>query len=924
MKQLVWLSIMILCHTFSFSQNNCDNQVSTDPLNPINNSLPYNSSYPNNEDIRFLNYFDWATSNDIQLNNMSSVYQYPMTHLKFPGSAPYYSYIYDGEDLTPANGWELVLFNIGQYPNGSNYVPTGMQDIPFIVLYNKYTGILRVFATYGSGLLENGLSFDGVVVSVVFDNPEVNGILRLRNGNDVALDKETEAAFTQALAFHPNSPSKWFSCDFQLAYDPCICYFPSKLRLKFDFLESLQLTLYGRSITVEDDMADGNNLLTNNFLTNFRFDGTNSEDQIIMYKVMDDFVDDYLERLNKYKTELANVQEYNKEIERKLVIVNMFKKVVIDGGSAAISSITGMPWFSSVINFGLDLVHEDGASAEEVKKVKDNITKEAKKAFASGVETYIKKSFEKKTEPNKPGSPPTAAFTEMRMEGEISNSTPIWGPSFFTPGTYGSEGTGSPVVQENWQYPVYNNANGIFALLNSPKVKILYKNEMVNEFEYVDQYWINNKYSTWDRSFQLKLDGPLYYVINSAADIKSYDINIGFEIEDKIEGALTGNIDNAYLNPNKTVNFNSDDVNSDEYYPVKVFDGKGFNNGKNYCDDTYGDCEYEENNIWTNNVIKDTIKLSSDLFPADALQNIVFGASLTTQNSQNEYFSSILPDLEGWYFNVEQLKLKILIDVVHNGLDDDGQNITSTHMFTYTIDGPHITSGSGEFISNLNSSSYNIMQYEQNLVFHNVNFDGSNIPGCQLYGYNYSCQAIDQVDIFGNLTTSQGYHVDIFAGNELNVNGESSVSPEIVLAINPIFDLSNPMPIVDLNFLEGYCKNELGNNLPGYLANTLGKSTLDDYQNFVGPNVGEKEKPFEMNVYPIPSKEHINIVFSKTVTNAEFMLFDLTGRQVQCTVFQVDKNRVEINFGKIEDGVYTLITNCNEGRFNNQILVLQN
>ena len=112
MKQLVWLSIMILCHTFSFSQNNCDNQVSSDPLNPINNSLPYNSSYPNNEDIRFLNYFDWTTSNDIQLNNMSSVYQYPMTHLKFPGSAPYYSYIYDGEDLTPANGWELVLFNI--------------------------------------------------------------------------------------------------------------------------------------------------------------------------------------------------------------------------------------------------------------------------------------------------------------------------------------------------------------------------------------------------------------------------------------------------------------------------------------------------------------------------------------------------------------------------------------------------------------------------------------------------------------------------------------------------------------------------------------------------------------------------------------------------------------------------------------------
>lgn len=941
MKKLLYILSFQLFSVTLFAQNNCANNVSTDAMSPINSSLPVIGSNPNNVDVRYLNYFDWTSNNDIPLNNMNSVYQYPMTPLIFPGSSTYYNYIYEGEKMTPSNGWELMLFNIGRYPNGDNYVPTGMQDIPFVVLYNRFTGILRVFATYGSGLLQNGLSFDGVVVSVYLPNPnKTNGTLRLRNGDYVALDRTTDVTFTQALAFHENHSSRWFSCDFQLTYDPCVCFYPSNLKIKFDFLQSLNLTLYGRSISVEDDLANGNNLLTNNFLTNFQFDGTLSEDQIVLYKVMDDFVSDYISRLTAYKNELEAVQEYNKDIERKLAIANMFKKVIIDGGSAAISSLTGTDLFTSIINYGLDLVHEDGASEDEVKKVIKNITDQAKKAFGKEVESFIKKNFEKKKEPNKPGSPPMAAFTEMYMQGTISDKTPVSGPEFYTPGTYSSQGTGNPQIQQMWQYPIYNNATGVFALLNSPKVKLSYNNNLINTWESIDYIDPNNtgpllkhdKYVSWDRSFQLQLKEPLYYVFNPSAKIKSYDVRLAFEITDKIESQPLGNsiTTNCFIDPTKTVNLSSFDVNTDEFYPIKVNDGKGFNYGKNYCNVDPSICTFEENNIWMQNVNKDSIKLSSDFFPADAFQNIVLGASIMNQS----YFSSIGTsnplnvnmNNHGYHFDVKEVKLKMLIDVVHDQLDENGQNVTSTHVYTYTIDGSNIEVSNGEIVSNLANSNYNLMQYAENLSFNTVEFNGSQIQGCQLNGNIYTCQAREVISIMGDLTTSNGYSVFLKAGNEIISYPESSVSPQITLEINPIYNYSNPMPVVDQTFLSAYCRNQLGNNFPNYQANTASRIGIEEYEIFrpTDSSVDTTNQPIEMNVYPVPSNSFVNVVFSMPIANPVFTVKDLMGKEITISTSEINNRYFEVNFNNVSNGIYFLEVNSLDGTFKKQIILLNN
>jgi hypothetical protein len=401
MKSTLFILTFIIVQFTLLGQNNCINNISTNPEDPSNDQLPHTQDYPSPDvDPRFINTFPWYDPFDpIPLNNMSTVYNPPvMTPLTFD-SHQYYLYIHNGEELTPENGWELMLFNTGYYPDQSTMSTIGHQDIPYIVLYNRFTGILRVFGTYGNSPLQNpgGTVFDGVQITIVYDlQNELNGNLRLRNGNDVPLDQNTEVMLSKATALHTNAPSQWFSADFQLAYDPCICFYPSKMRLQLDFFSSFSLKLYGRSVGVDETIADGNNLLINDFLTNYQFDGSLSNDQIVMYKVMEDFVDDYIAKLEKYKEDLADVQEYNERIDRNIFVMNLFKEVVINGATFGVSSFIGMNWFQNGIQFVDEYVPENLIDTNNVNAYRERLENFAKKAIGAGVDSFIKKNFKKK------------------------------------------------------------------------------------------------------------------------------------------------------------------------------------------------------------------------------------------------------------------------------------------------------------------------------------------------------------------------------------------------------------------------------------------------------------------------------------------------------------------------------------------------
>ena len=77
----------------------------------------------------------------------------------------------------------------------------------------------------------------------------------------------------------------------------------------------------------------------------------------------------------------------------------------------------------------------------------------------------------------------------MHFTGTTSNSTTIDGPAFYSPGTYGSDGTGNPVLSSSFDYPIYNDVVGTFALLESPKINISEK--LDDSFNAMKNFFLN-------------------------------------------------------------------------------------------------------------------------------------------------------------------------------------------------------------------------------------------------------------------------------------------------------------------------------------------------------------------------------------------------------------------------------------------------
>lgn len=156
----------------------CDNNVSTDyTQTPTNEALPSNLPQPSYGE-KFLNEFDWVprsanqTVEKYQTINMNSniLDAGEIQNIYSNQQLSFYSYLYNDLEPNPMNGWELISVNLGYFPNGEVQAPTsGYTDFPYLILYNKYRSILRVFGVLGAGYSDFGGSIDGVVVKLFIE-----------------------------------------------------------------------------------------------------------------------------------------------------------------------------------------------------------------------------------------------------------------------------------------------------------------------------------------------------------------------------------------------------------------------------------------------------------------------------------------------------------------------------------------------------------------------------------------------------------------------------------------------------------------------------------------------------------------------------------------------------------------------------------
>jgi hypothetical protein len=228
--------------------------ISTNPENPINcevgEDLNGNPIFPWR-----LNDFDWKYQNPLnttiaeyfEFQQQNSPYPfYVRSPWTGPTDAEYYHYVsrFGYSDYLPEDGWELIKMEFGE-PISSNtpFFP----KLPYMIFYNKYTGILRFF-----GALNDPRTYHTMKVSLrlatnvdddVFENVKGTNLLSLHGESMQPLDQKTDKNSVSFFVDFDKDHFMFF--EMPLAYDPCVCELASQLNIKFEFFSNSNIQIQG-------------------------------------------------------------------------------------------------------------------------------------------------------------------------------------------------------------------------------------------------------------------------------------------------------------------------------------------------------------------------------------------------------------------------------------------------------------------------------------------------------------------------------------------------------------------------------------------------------------------------------------------------------------------------------------------------------
>ncbi len=132
------------------------------------------------------------------------------------------------QDIYPENGWELVVNAFGT-PNSSLGSGDGKKvSNPFFVLYNKYTGVMKVFVA----VLGN-LSANSAKLEIGLDQNRTRRAV-FAHANIIAKTTQPfdfRAAFSTLNEYNVQATEldySWLVAEIQTAYDPCTCNNPNE------------------------------------------------------------------------------------------------------------------------------------------------------------------------------------------------------------------------------------------------------------------------------------------------------------------------------------------------------------------------------------------------------------------------------------------------------------------------------------------------------------------------------------------------------------------------------------------------------------------------------------------------------------------------------------------------------------------------
>jgi hypothetical protein len=177
-----------------------------------------------------------------------------------------YSYLSGnhGSNYHPEDGWELLKVDFGALSNFNTGYSVldlpginpeiGGKRLPYMILYNKYTGTFRFFGSLLGQL--DGYQTIRIELRIPKTSPnqinvyqpdlKATNLLSIQGDAVQPLDQETEENVMVVFARATNNENNFFWFDIPVAYDPCLCNIRSQLDISFTFVQTADIKLNGK------------------------------------------------------------------------------------------------------------------------------------------------------------------------------------------------------------------------------------------------------------------------------------------------------------------------------------------------------------------------------------------------------------------------------------------------------------------------------------------------------------------------------------------------------------------------------------------------------------------------------------------------------------------------------------------------------
>lgn len=439
------------------AQYPCFNGISTNPLNPVNNQFPAKRN----------TFFNWQDS-------LWAMQPSPFCFRTGLNESPFYKIdnleeLREAKDMKWEDGWELVRRYVGLTETNA-YTAANPEHL-YVILYNKYTGILRVIL-----MACRGADYNAAKITIRFHETSVmrTDLLEFSRDQVSALDKFFSAIEFSAGVKYVNENSKYFYADFPMMFDPCTCNYRSKINIISKLITTGNINIEG-GITGELHTKDVGGKAQVQKVGTYSwkdFSSTVNGKVTTVYGSIDKF----LSQSQAFASNLARLDTGSKSAMSKLA--DYLKK-----NNFLFSGLNAVPWLKSALSV-VDIFTAGGKSSSGPQEVK---------------------------------LLPLSVNLTAKLTGTLAYTNPYHDIIFTNPGS-------KDAVLDPDAYPYYNEVMGVFNLLKTPALYVQSNYKLISDPETGNMIRITENRYRFDLT-------TLKYVLNPAAGLTIQNMKGAIMIE---------------------------------------------------------------------------------------------------------------------------------------------------------------------------------------------------------------------------------------------------------------------------------------------------------------------------------------------------------------------------------------------------------